>query len=812
MEIGTVRRVDIEREMQDAYLDYAMSVIVSRALPDVRDGLKPVHRRILYAMHDMKLHPHAPYKKSARIVGEVLGKYHPHGDAAVYEAMARMAQDFSMRAPLVDGQGNFGSIDGDPPAAMRYTEARLTTLAQEMLTDIEKDTVDFIENFDGSLAEPTVLPTRLPNFLLNGASGIAVAMATNVPPHNLGEICDALVFMINQMVKGKGDAISIEDLIRFVQGPDFPTGGIVYRYAVGSDADDESNDLIRSAYAVGRSRLTVQAKAHIEEMTRNRHRIVVTELPYQTNKTHLIERIADLVRDDKIEGITDLRDESDRQGMRIVIELTRTVEPRQVLQQLFKLTPMQQTFGMNMLALVDGEPRLLSLKRALQLFIEHRQEIITRRSRYELDKDRKRAHVLEGLLVALANLDEVIATIRASRTADTARRNLRRKFKLTEVQAQAILDTPLRRLAALERKKIETEHKDTLKHIKYLESLLRSPKKILGVIKDDLLELKSKYDSPRRTHIVAGEKGHLTTRDLVPEEDVIVAVSRSGRICRWPEDQGLDPARGRQKDPLAVVTTANTRDALYLFTEDGKAIVVPAHQVPTGAAPGEGLSVAELAGLPRQLVVTAALSLAPTPSGYLFLTSRRGRVKRITLDDLTAARTAEITVMKLEKGDALAWATRTVGKEDVILIVSNGQAIRFSEEDVRPMGLPAAGVLGVKMGEGDQVVGMGVYRPRGDVVVISQMGIGKRSALSEYPRQGRYGMGVTTASLSAKTGQLAAGVVASASDRLLIVSEKGNSKAIYVRSLPKAQRATQGKELIAIRGRDRLATLSLLTK
>ena len=821
MEIGTVRLVDIETEMQEAYLDYAMSVIVSRALPDVRDGLKPVHRRILYAMHDMGLSASASYKKSARIVGEVLGKYHPHGDAAVYEAMARMAQDFSMRAPLVDGQGNFGSIDGDPPAAMRYTEARLTILSQEMLADIEKETVDFVENFDGSLTEPEVLPAKLPNFLINGASGIAVAMATNVPPHNLGEICDALVFMIDYMVKGKEDAVSVEDLLQFIQGPDFPTGGIVYRYAQGADPSDENADLIRSAYAVGRGRFTVQAKAHIEEMTRNRHRIVVTQLPYQTNKTNLIERVAVLVRDAKIEGITDLRDESDRQGMRIVIELTRTVEPRQVLEQLFKLTPMQQTFGMNMLALVGGEPRLLPLKRALQLFIEHRQEIVTRRSRYELDRARQRAHVLEGLLVALANLDEVIATIRSSRTVDTARKNLRRKFKLTEVQAQAILDTPLRRLAALERKKIETEHKELLKRIKELELLLRSPKRILGVIKDDLLELKSQYGSPRRTLIVVGEKSELTARDLVPEEDVVVAVSESGRVCRWAADQGVEPARGRQKDPLVAIATANTRDNLYLFTEHGKAVVVPTHQIPPGANPGEGLSVAELAGLSAPPTVTTALALSPTgssgdqeaggPSGYLFLTSRKGRVKRVTLADLYAARTNEITIMKLDKDDALGWAARTAGKEDVILIVSNGQAIRFSEEDVRPMGLPAGGVLGVKMGDEDWLVGMGVYRPRGDVVVISEMGIGKRTALSEYPTQGRYGAGVATASLSAKTGQLAVGVVANVSDRLLMVSAKGNSKAVFVRSLPKARRATQGRELIAIRGRDRLATLLALS-
>jgi DNA gyrase subunit A len=813
MEIGTVRLVDIEQEMQEAYLDYAMSVIVARALPDVRDGLKPVHRRILYAMHDMGLQSSAAFKKSARIVGEVLGKYHPHGDAAVYDAMARMAQDFSMRAPLVDGQGNFGSIDGDPPAAMRYTEARLTALSEEMLADIDKETVDFVENFDGSLSEPDVLPAKVPNFLVNGASGIAVAMATNVPPHNLGEICDALIFMIDQMVKGKGDSIAVEDLLQFIQGPDFPTGGIVYRYAEGADVGDESADLIRSAYAVGRGRFTVQAKAHFEEMSRNRHRIVITELPYQTNKTNLIERIAELVRDGKIEGITDLRDESDRQGMRITMELTRTVEPRQVLQQLFKLTPMQQTFGMHMLALVDGEPRLLPLKRALHLFIEHRQEIVTRRSRYELERARQRAHVLEGLLVALANLDDVIATIRSSRTVDTARRNLRRKFKLTEVQAQAILDMALRRLAALERKKIETEYHDTLARIKELEALLRSPKKILGVIQKDVQEIKSKYDSPRRTQIVDREKGHLTTRDLVPDEDVVVAVSRSGRVCRWPADLNLDPARGRQKDPLVAATAANTRHDFYFFTEDGRAIVVPGHRIPVGAAPGDGPPVTELAGVSNHLAVAAVLSLpreAEAEPGYVFLTSHQGRVKRVALADLTAVRSNEVTVMKLDEGDALGWAVRTAGGEDVLLIMSNGQAIRFSEEDVRPMGLPAGGVMGVKMSDDERVVGMGAYRPRGDVVVVSEMGIGKRSPLSEYPTQGRYGTGVVTANLSDRTGRLAAGAVANASDRVLMVSEKGNGKVVYVRSLPKAGRATQGKELIAIRGRDRMATLLLL--
>ncbi|MCB0163279.1 MAG: DNA topoisomerase 4 subunit A, partial [Anaerolineae bacterium] len=557
MEVGIVRQVDIEQQMQEAYLDYAMSVIVSRALPDVRDGMKPVHRRILYAMYDMGLRASQPYRKSARIVGEVLGKYHPHGDAAVYDSMVRMAQDFSMRTPLVDGQGNFGSVDGDPPAAMRYTEARMAAVTDEVMADLDKDTVDFNDNFDSSLTEPTVLPTKLPNFLINGASGIAVGMATSVPPHNLNEVCDALIFTIDQMIKNKD--VDLDDLLQFIKGPDFPTGGIIYRYGSSGKDKTDDNDLIKTGYAVGRARLTVQAKVHIEEMSRNRNRLVVTELPYQTNKANLVEKIADLARDSKIEGIVDLRDESDRQGMRLVIELTRTVKPKKVLQQLFKMTPLQSTFSVNMLGLVDGEPRLLTLKRSLNLFIEHREEVVKRRSQYDLDKAKKRAHILEGLQVALKNLDEVIQTIRSSRSVETARANLRKRFDLSEIQANAILEMPLRRLAALERKKIETEYKEVLKQIKYLEGLLQSRQKILEVIKTELAELKDKYGSPRLTLIIdqaTDKEQPITARDLVPDEAVVVVVTDSGHICRWPAEQMLGPARGRQKDLLSVAVPA----------------------------------------------------------------------------------------------------------------------------------------------------------------------------------------------------------------------------------------------------------------
>jgi DNA gyrase subunit A len=500
MEIGTVRQSDIDREVQDAYLDYAMSVIVSRALPDVRDGLKPVHRRILYAMHDMGLRPDRPYKKSARIVGEVLGKYHPHGDAAVYEAMARMAQDFSLRYVLVDGQGNFGSVDGDSPAAMRYTEARLAPIAEEMLTDLDKDTVDWSPNFDATLAEPSVLPALLPNLLVSGASGIAVGMTTNIPPHNLDEVCDALLYLIDHYTML--DGVTVEDLTRFIQGPDFPTGGLVYRYA---SAEAEPIDLIRNAYALGRGRLTVQAKVSLEEMSRNRTRLVVTELPYQVNKTRLIERMAELVRDGRLEGITDLRDESDRQGMRICIELTRTVDPREILAQLFRLTPMQSTFSLRMLALVDGEPRPLTLKRILIHYLEHRQHVITRRSRYLLERARERVHILEGLLKALADIDKVISIIRQSQTGESARSDLVERLALSESQAQAILDMPLKRLASLERLKIAEEHKEKTEDIRRLQGLLGSPAEIREVIRDDLLALKTKYGDRRRTQIVDQE-------------------------------------------------------------------------------------------------------------------------------------------------------------------------------------------------------------------------------------------------------------------------------------------------------------------
>ena len=682
--IGDVREVDIAAEMQVAYLDYAMSVIVARALPDVRDGLKPVHRRILYAMHDMGLTSNKPYKKSARIVGEVLGKYHPHNDASVYDAMVRMAQEFSLRYPLVDGQGNFGSIDGDNAAAMRYTEARLAAISDLVLTDIEKDTIDWRDNFDTTLKEPGVLPAALPNLLVNGANGIAVGMATNIPPHNLAEVVDATVHLIDHF--GKIDEIGVNDLQQFIKGPDFPTGGILFRYRQGNKGEEEI-DAIWQAYATGRGRLILQAKAHFEEMSRSRSRIVVTDLPYQTNKTNLLERIALLVRDGKIEGITDLRDESDRTGMRIVIELTRNVEPKVVLERLLRLTPMQQTFGMSLLALVDGEPRTLTLKRILVLFIEHRQEIIRRRSEYDLARARARSHIVEGLLKALDILDEVIQTIRRSQRVETARANLMRSFDFTQVQAQAILDMPLRRLTALERKQLQDEHKELRQRIAYLEGLLADDAKILGVVREELLALRQQHADRRRTQIVERAQGTLTATDLLPDLRVWVALGANGSLQRQ-DFRGINRASLRQagQNAATALLTANTRDHLFIFAAGGRCLRLGIHEIPQDAR----RHLADLTDFSRRDAIAAMLALphAP-PAGFLFLVTRQGTVKRIALSDFTQATVGALNVMSVTAKDRLGCAFVTPGDCEVVLVTRKGHSIRFPEEMVRATG-PAA--------------------------------------------------------------------------------------------------------------------------
>ena len=799
MEIGTVRQVDIESELQDAYLSYAMSVIVARALPDARDGLKPVQRRILYAMQQLALRPDTPYKKSARIVGEVLGKYHPHSDAAVYDAMARLAQDFSLRYPVVDGQGNFGSVDGDSPAAMRYTEARLAQIALEVLADIQKETVDFFPNFDGTLAEPSVLPSAIPNLLVNGSSGIAVGMATSIPPHNLGEVCDALVYLLDSW--GRQDDITVEDLMQFVRGPDFPTGGLVY------SSREEDEDALAYAYGSGRGRLTVRGRVHVEEMSRSRHRLVVTELPYQVNKSNLIERIAVLVREGRLEGITDLRDESDRRGLRLVIELTRTVEPEAVLADLFRHTPLEGTFSIILLALVDGEPRLLTLKKALLVYLEHRQEIVRRRSQYDLQRAEERAHILEGLLIALENLDEVIDLIRRSRSTETAHRKLRQRFHLSDAQATAVLDTPLRRLAALERRKIDEEFKEKSSLIRELRALLKSPAKIRKVVRDELLEVKTRYADARRTQIVGTEPAAVTSDDLVPDVPVWVALARDGLVARMADGGQVPRVPSRVKEPPLALASASTQDAVYLFAADGQAAAYPVHQLPEGVAwEGEGTHVADLTPLTRRQQCVSVLALPPSRSGTLFLATSGGIVKRVALEDLPGVSAEAFQVIGLEEGDALIGVAVTGGEDEIVLVTRSGQAIRFKEQEVRTMGLPAAGVRGVKLGaDPDRVVALAVVRPRCDLMVVAEDGRAKRSPLSEYPPQGRYGRGVVTARFGEPTVGLAGAAMVQAGDPLILVTEKGASKTVRGRAALRMGRATQGQSIISLRRGDRVS-------
>jgi DNA gyrase subunit A len=780
-EYGLIRPIDIDQEMQQAYLSYAMSVIVSRALPDARDGLKPVHRRILYAMHDMGIQPNTAYKKSARIVGEVLGKYHPHGDAAVYDAMARMAQDFSMRNLLVDGQGNFGSVDGDAPAAMRYTEARLAPLAASLLSDIDKDTVDFGDNFDGTLKEPLVLPSAVPNLLVNGASGIAVGMATNIAPHNLGEVCDAIAYLIGRW--DKIDRVSVDDLMAHIKGPDFPTGGLMFRY----NEAVEGGDAIRAAYATGRGRLTIQARAFIEEAERGKSRIIVTELPYQVNKSSLIERIADLVRDGKIEGITDLRDESDRTGMRIIIELSRTVtDPKAILGLLYKHTPMQSTFGIINLALVDGEPRMLPLKRMLQIFVEHRQVIVKRRSEYDLARAKERAHILEGLIKALANLDEVIRLIRRSADVDAARDGLMKHFKLSEIQANAILDMPLRRLAKLERDKLEAEYKEKKALIKYLEDLLHDAKKILGVIKAETLQLKEKFGDARRTQIVESQLGKgevITAHDLVESGAVWVTAYDDETLLRTGEELTLI----EDKAPSAVLH-ADMRDNLVAITEMGQAGMIGVHQLSDQAVPAsDGL------GVPggQRIVSLLALPLdKPELPGYLFLATRLGVVKRVTLAELAKSFGA-FSVMNVADDDAIVSVRVTAGEGEVMLVTARGQAIRFIEEDVRPMGFNAGGVAGIKLVNEDVVVAADVVADDQEAAIITEQGAGKRSPLTEYPSQGRAGQGVI--GIKVAGGDAVAGfAIVGPKDDVAITTSRGKTKLIKGRLFKSLGRATGG--------------------
>ncbi|NMC12725.1 MAG: DNA gyrase subunit A [Chloroflexi bacterium] len=794
MEVGLVQKIDIDNEMQQAYLDYAMSVIIARALPDARDGLKPVHRRILYAMYDMGLRPDSAYKKSARIVGEVLGKYHPHGDQAVYEAMARMAQDFSMRCLLVDGQGNFGSVDGDPPAAMRYTEARLATPAMELLADIQKETVDFVPNFDGSLEEPTVLPSAIPNLLVNGATGIAVGMSTSIPPHNLGEVVDALIYMLEHWEKM--DDITIEDMMQFIQEPDFPTGGVIL--------PGSGEETLTSAYGSGRGKVTVQALAHLEEMERGRNRIIVTELPYMTNKASLIERIAELVREGKLEGIADLRDESDRQGMRIVIELARTADPETALRELYRHTPMQSNFSIILLALVDGEPRLLSLKQALRVYLDHRLEIIRRRREYDLERARQRAHILEGLRVALQNLDEVISLIRKAPDVETARQRLMKRFRLSESQAQAILDMQLRRLAALERKKIEDEYKELQLKIKELVALLRSAKKMRQVVADELQVVKETYGERRRTQIVktktGGQRALLTTGDLAEEKTVWLAVSREGLICRSLENK---PPRQSGNEAPGWLAQTSTRHILYLVCADGKAAAVPVHAIPEAETPSEGILLHKVSPLQPEDQLAALFNLPPKgerpESGFVLSATRQGMLKKSALTELPGPSANVFTLAKVPDGDQLAWVRLTDGAAEVLLLTANGMAIRFNENEVRPMGLVSAGVLGMKLKEDDQIAGMETLPKAGDVFMIASDGNAKRVALDQFPRQGRYGQGVAAWKLSGKV-KITGMMVGANSAHLTVFTDRLAPKLVQLDEAPLQGRSARGKILPALKG------------
>ncbi len=810
MEIGTVNSIDINQEMRSSYLDYAMSVIVARALPDARDGLKPVHRRILYAMYDMGLRPNTPHRKSARIVGEVLGKYHPHGDSSVYDAMVRMAQDFSMRYMLVDGQGNFGSVDGDSPAAMRYTEARLASIAMEVLEDLDKNTVDFSSNFDESLEEPDLLPARLPNLLLNGSSGIAVGMATNIPPHNLGELCDAISYLIDR--QDDVDEVTLDDLMEFVKGPDFPTGGEI----IGSEG-------IRNAYATGRGRVVMRGVATIEPNPRHpeRMQINITELPYQVNKAMLVERIAELVNKGVIDDISDLRDSSDRTGTSVIVELKRHTQPRKVLNQLFKYTALQSTFGVQLLALVDKQPRLLSLKRALQIHIDHRVDVITRRTLFELDKAERRQHILAGLLIAIANLDEVIRTIREAADADDARNQLMSRFGLSELQATAILDMQLRRLAALERQKIEDEHREVTERIAYLRGLLEDHTKILGLIKEDLAMLKEKYGDARRTQIMPGADGDFDIEDLIKDEDVFVSVTRRGYIKRTPVSVYRRQSRGgkgligmttRDEDELEHFFVAGTLNTILFFSDLGKIYATKAYEIPELDRTAKGVSLMNILPLSPEEKITVALPVHDFSDGkYLIMITRMGRIKRVELGVFANVRPSGLIALNLEEGDSLRWVKMTQGHEDVILVSRQAKGIRFNEEAVRPMGRTAAGVNAMRLDSWDQLAGADVVTPDDDLLIITEKGIGKRTPLEEYRQQGRYGQGVKVMAITPeRTGAIVAARVVSPKDEVTLISTGGILLRMSGAHISQQGRASQGVRVMDLRDGDTVASVAVI--
>lgn len=796
--------VNIEEEMKKSYIDYSMSVIVGRALPDVRDGLKPIHRRILYAMNDIGLTPDKPYRKSATIVGEVMGKYHPHGDAAIYDAMVRMAQDYSMRYMLVDGHGNFGSIDGDPPAAMRYTEARLSKIAMEMLSDINKDTVDFIPNFDERLREPTVLPSRFPNLLVNGSSGIAVGMATNIPPHNLSEVIDGVVMMIDN------PGVSADDLMQVIKGPDFPTGASI----LGRDG-------IKEMYRTGRGSLTVRAKATIEPMEGGRQRIVVTEIPYMVNKARLVEKIAELVREKNIEGISDLRDESDRSGIRIVIELKRDANPHVILNQLYKHTQMQDTFGAIMLALVDNKPRVLNLRDLIYYYLEHQKDIIVRRTKYDLARAEERLHILEGLRIALSHLDEVISLIKKSRDVPTAREGLMNTFNLTEKQAQVILDMRLQRLTALERQKIEEEYKEILEKIEYYKKVLSDEKMVLGIIKDEILAIKEKYRDERRTKI-ATAVDDFEAEDLIAEEDVVITLTHLGYVKRLPLSTYKNQKRGgrgvtgvttREEDFVERIFVATTHHVVLFFTDRGSVYKLKAHEIPEAGRAARGTAIVNLLPLKPGEKVNAVIPIKDFGEArYLLFATRNGLVKKTLLSEYESSRKAGLIAIGLREEDELI-AVRLIDREDQVLLGTlEGMGIRFSVDDVSTMGRTAHGVKGISLRQDDKVASVDILKPGCDVLVVTEKGFGKRTGEEEFRLQSRGGKGIIIQKVTEKTGHLEAIRVVSEKDDVMLCTASGIVIRMEVSGISKMSRNTRGVTLIKLEKDDQLASVAVISE
>ncbi len=792
--------VSLEEEMKSSYIDYAMSVIVARALPDVKDGLKPVHRRVLFGMHELGVQFNKPYKKSARIVGEVLGKYHPHGDTAVYDSMVRMVQDFSLRYPLVDGQGNFGSIDGDSPAAMRYTEARLARMADEMLRDLDKNTVAFTPNFDDSLQEPIVLPSYLPNLLVNGASGIAVGMATNIPPHNLGEVIDGLVALI------ENPKLKPEDLMKYVKAPDFPTGGIIYGF-----------DGVREAFTTGRGRIVLRAKANIETLKNERENIVITEIPYQVNKSAMIERIAELVRDGSIDGISNIRDESDRDGLRVVIEMKRDGQPAITLNQLFKHTQMQVTFGVIMLSLVNGSPKVLNLQQMMQYFLDHRMDVLVRRTKFDLDAAERRAHILEGYIIALDNIDAVIETIKKSKDVETAKVNLMKKFKLSEIQAKAILDMRLQRLTGLERKKIEDEYKETIKLIEKLKGILDSEKKRKQIIKEELLILKEKYADERRTEIIHDYK-EFSLEDIIAEEDVVVTISHQGFIKRFPVSgyrrqyrggKGVTGAGTKEDDFIEHMFIASTHHYIMFFTDKGKCYWLKVHEIPEGGRAARGRSVVNLLEKDPTENITAFVTVKEfKDDAYLMMATKKGTVKKTVLSAYSNVRKGGINAINLVPGDNLIAVKMTDGNNDVVLGTRYGFAVRFNEKDVRDMGRTATGVRGVRLTKGDVVVGLIVIKRNDNILVVTENGYGKRSDINDYRITRRGGKGVITVKTTEKVGKMIAMMEVVDGDELVIISSHGMVIRQSVKDIRVMGRNTQGVRVIRLNEGDQIADIA----